>query len=253
MGRSKKDTKAVAEELPQTEEAPQVEEVLLQSEEVGQEETASASEPAAELEVLEEVEDVMLEDCPPEVRLAVTTLSGDIRDAILERLRHEQDTRPWNERSETEQRNTINRIDSMAQNLVREACMLIAGEGQTTISAKIESVTVKDEIKATVTVPRHDNNRFALVDAQGARVLMVVVQPELHIAERAPVRVTPDQPDLIEQTEQTEVTGKSDHPVEDESSVEPVLETEPASDLVIGGMPQGPVNGSGHPIEQTAI
>ena len=41
--------------------------------------------------------------------LATETLTGDIRDFILDRLRHEQDRRPWHQRSETEQRDTVHR------------------------------------------------------------------------------------------------------------------------------------------------
>ena len=45
------------------------------------------------------------------VELAAETLTGDLRDFILDRLRHEQAKKPWNERSEGEQTETIREVE----------------------------------------------------------------------------------------------------------------------------------------------
>lgn len=128
--------------------------------------------------------------------LAADTLTGDIRDFILDRLRHEQSKRPWHERSESDQRQTVHDVEAVVQRLVRTAVDLIAGHGRRAIRAHLEQVTIKDGIKAVLTMPPSSEERHKLYDAQGFDVLVVVADPEEFTGERAPVAISPDQPTL---------------------------------------------------------
>lgn len=129
--------------------------------------------------------------------LAAETLTGDLRDFILDRLRHEQSKRPWHERSEADQRDTVHQVETAVRRAVTAAVEIIAAGGKRTIKATLESVTIKDGIKATLTMSKHDENRHNLADAQGSAVLIVVADPEDFTGERAEVEIRPDQSELI--------------------------------------------------------
>lgn len=137
----------------------------------------------------EEPDDTTLE-------LAAETLTGDLRDFILDRLRHEQNKRPWHERSEAEQRDTVHQVETAVRHAVTRAVEIIAAGGLRTIKATIEQVTVKDGIKATLTMSKFDENRHNLIDATGSTVLLVVADPEDFTGERAEVEIKPDNPGL---------------------------------------------------------
>src|SRR5579872_783717 len=77
------------------------------------------------------------------ISLATTTLTGDLRDFILDRLRHEQNKRPWHERSEAEQRDTVHAVEAAVSRAVRQGVEIIAAGGLKTIKATIDQVTIK--------------------------------------------------------------------------------------------------------------
>lgn len=126
--------------------------------------------------------------------IAAETLTGDLRDLVLDTLRYEQDKRPWNFRSEADQRETASRIERAAHDWARKAVELLAAGGKRTIRATIEQVVVKDGIKAVLTMSKFDELRHNLIDAQGSAVLIVVADSEAFEGERAPVDIKPDQP-----------------------------------------------------------
>jgi hypothetical protein len=130
------------------------------------------------------------------VAMAVDTLTGDLRDFVLETLRFEQSKRPWHERSEADQRDTVHRVDARVRLAITQAVDLIAGHGRTAIQAHIEKAKVKDGIKATLTCGRSDKFRHMLLDAVGSRVMIVIADPSEFDGERAPAAITPDQGDL---------------------------------------------------------
>lgn len=54
-------------------------------------------------------------------------------------------------------------------------------------------ITVKDGIKAVLTMSKNDPNRHGLMDAQGKSVLIAIADAEDHMGDVAAVRGTPDQ------------------------------------------------------------
>jgi hypothetical protein len=75
-------------------------------------------------------------------------------------------------------------------------CSRLAANGRRTIPATLESITVKDGIKAALTMSKFEERRHELIDCQGARVLIVVADPEEYEGERKPAPITPDQPEM---------------------------------------------------------
>lgn len=125
--------------------------------------------------------------------LAAETMTGDIRDFVLDLLRHEQSKRPWHERSEADQRDTVHRVEARVRDVIGTAVEMMASHGRTTIKAHIEKAEVKDGIKAVVTCGRSDRYRHQLLDAVGSRVMIVIADPDVFDGEREPAPITPDQ------------------------------------------------------------
>lgn len=152
--------------------------------------TKDAAEAAAPLEE-DDVSEVT-------IQVAVKTLTGDIRDFILDRLRHEQDKRPWHLRSEAEQRDTVHKVESAVHEIVTKGVEIIAAGGRRTIRATLDQVTVKDGIVGKIVMMKSDPLRHQLADSVGSQILIVVADPDEFTGERAPAKITPDQGDLEE-------------------------------------------------------
>lgn len=129
--------------------------------------------------------------------IAIETLTGDLRDFILDRLKHEQNKQPWHMRSEAEQRDTVHAVEAATRSVVTRAIEMIATRGLRTMKATLEQVVVKDGIKAVLIMSKHDAGRYQLMDAAGAKVLISVADPDEFTGERAPVAINPDQGTLL--------------------------------------------------------
>ena len=130
-------------------------------------------------------------------RFQLDTLAGDIRDWMLERLRWEQDKRPWTERSEDEQQNTIDEAFAHSKLIVSRAVRMIAADKRDPISARVKDVKADgDKIQASVIIDKTDPDRHALFDAAGSSVFMMVIDPEDYEGEREPHPINPDQGEL---------------------------------------------------------
>lgn len=130
------------------------------------------------------------------IAFAKETLTGDLRDFILQRLRYEQSKLPWNKRSETEQLETVHQVEAAVRTAVGNAVELIASHGRAVIRATIETVTIKDGIKATLSMSKFDENRHMLADAQGGTVLLVLADADEFVGEQGAVEIIPDQPTM---------------------------------------------------------
>lgn len=136
---------------------------------------------------------------PDTEALVAETLSGDVRDFLVDRIKNLP--KVWAEMTQEEQRDIIYDAVEASNHLVRQAVALIAKDGRPTITAQCESVTVKDGIKAVLTLSKHDELRHALTDSQGQSVLIVVVDAENYIGARGDLKpdAKPSEPELSDQ------------------------------------------------------
>lgn len=129
-----------------------------------------------------------------EVDLAVDTLRGDLRDAMLDRFKNTK--RPWAAMTEKEQAEVANAFDSAARHLVTRATQIIAAGGRQTIVATVDSITVKDGIKVVAKVPMNEESLLQLGLAQGHAILIVAASSEKFDGESNPPEIDPDQQDF---------------------------------------------------------
>lgn len=132
----------------------------------------------------------------PVAEFAAATLTGDIRDAILDWRKAMG--KPWAACNEDEQSDEIHRARDIAEQMVQKACTIIASQGKKAMQGTLESVSVKDGIKAVIKLSKTDEQRHNLIDSQGHLISMVFADSEPFKGERAPAEPTPDQGSLID-------------------------------------------------------
>jgi len=102
---------------------------------------------------------------------AVNTLTGDLRDAMLQRIMHLQ--KPWAQMTEEEQGDQIAGVSAAA------VCS----------SANVKA----DGIEVKLTISRSAEERHVLLDAVGSPVFITPAEVAEFIGERAPAKPTPNQ------------------------------------------------------------
>lgn len=148
------------------------------------------------------------DDADP-LRLAATTLSGDMRDFVLNLLDVHRSKDPMSRRPEAEQKKIIAEVTARCREMVEEACRIIAVQGGATLTGTLEKVDVKGALKATITMSKTDPSRYKLIDAQGGDVLVALVDSRRFMGERAPTTIVPDQTDIEDYAR--EVNEANDH------------------------------------------
>jgi hypothetical protein len=123
------------------------------------------------------------------VVLARETMVGDLRDNILEILKHNHDALPWNMRGVDKQHEIIDNVTRRAEAIVERAVDILASDGRRVMTGKLESVAVKDGFVAKVKLSKDDPLRHALVDATGHKVVIVVAATDDYSGARGDVRI----------------------------------------------------------------
>lgn len=137
----------------------------------------------------------MTNETVPAVHMAADTMHGDLMQLVVDELKAAQDV--WQKLTEGEQADAIDRIRSRTAEAVTQCVEMIAMRGFTSIRAKVDSVTVKDGIKAVLTLSQHDNARHALFDSQGASVYLVLADPDQFAGGTETIKPDPDQGALV--------------------------------------------------------
>lgn len=125
------------------------------------------------------------------VHIAADTMLGDLMGVVLDELKAAPDV--WQKLGEVEQDDAIDRIRRQCAAAVEDCVRIIATQGFSRIRAKVDAITVKDGIKATLTLAQHDPARHELVDAQGSSVFIVLADVEQFSGGVAAIHAEPDQ------------------------------------------------------------
>ncbi|MGP9826861.1 DNA translocase FtsK [Ectopseudomonas khazarica] len=160
--------------------------------------TTPEAQPAQQIaehvvESLEQAEDL---PAPTPVQMASETLGRDLMQVLLQEIRALPDV--WPKLNEKKQAAVIERIRSSVERSATVAVKLIAAGGNPTISGILESVAIKEGIKATFKVSQFDPMRHELIDSQGKVCLLVVANAADHLGGTDEVKPDPDQADLLD-------------------------------------------------------
>ncbi|MEO7917718.1 MAG: hypothetical protein ABIR16_08755 [Dokdonella sp.] len=127
--------------------------------------------------------------------IAAETMLGDLVSLVLDEIRAAPDV--WPRLGQQEQDDVIDRVKRRCGEAVEDCVRIIATQGFSRIRATVESVAIKDGIKAVVTLSKHDPNRHELADAQGSSVYLVLADPEQFSGGTAGIKGDPDQGALL--------------------------------------------------------
>ena len=125
------------------------------------------------------------------VSLAAETLGRDILQVLLQEVRVLPDV--WPKLTEKKQADVIDRLRSTVERTVKHAVKLISAGERPAIGGILESVAIKEGIKATFKVSQFDPLRHDLIDRAGKVCMLVVADAEEYLQGMDTVVPDPDQ------------------------------------------------------------
>lgn len=142
--------------------------------------------------------------------LALETLRGDIRDAMLSRIRHMKTS--WSLCTEAEQAEIVNGLELAAKNLVRGVVRELSAHEFPHAVVTLGEVKIGGSkgIEAKITCQNIEVNRNTLGDHVGQMVQVVMIDSENFMGEREPAEVQPDQSDMFGGQPEGEGEGADD-------------------------------------------
>lgn len=131
------------------------------------------------------------------IKLARETMTGDLRDCLLDFLKHEKNPLPWTMQTETQQQEAIDKVSKAVNHAVEKAVAIIAADGKTVIRGTLVKIQIKDGIQLQINTSKQDPMRHSLVDGQGSAILLVLADKSAYEGERKAAKPDPNQRVLI--------------------------------------------------------
>lgn len=167
----------------------------LPADEAPAENDADTHVPAEEEDTAESVIASRIGVIAEEAELDPRTLSGDLRDTMLDIFRTR--SKPYSAMQEDEQRQVSMMLGQAAQDLVKKAVHVIRMQGDGSFYAKLDSYTEKGGIKISMTAQADLDTVIALHNASQKMVTIRVADPDVFIGQRGDPPIDPDQADLV--------------------------------------------------------
>ena len=129
--------------------------------------------------------------------LQLDTLRGDIRDAMLNRIRHMKTS--WALCNEAEQAEIVNGLELAAKNLVRGVVRQLTAHEFPHAVVTLGEVKIGGTkgIEAKITCPNIELNRNVLGDHVGEMVQIVMIDSDKFMGEKSEAEIQPDQSDMF--------------------------------------------------------
>ena len=112
--------------------------------------------------------------------MTAETVGHDLLSALLDEIKLLPDV--WGILAKAEQDEIIYRLSARVRYNVGMAVELVAGAGQKCVKGKLEQITIKDGVKAVLTFNEHCEHMMEFYASTGHRVLVVMSDPESHMA-----------------------------------------------------------------------
>ncbi|SDI54891.1 cell division protein FtsK [Pseudomonas panipatensis] len=160
--------------------------------------------------IAEDIVDQISEDQPTPSIVSITaeTLGRDLLQVLLQEVRVLPDV--WPKLSEKRQADVIDRLRSTVDRAVKHAVKLISAGERPAIDGILESVAIKEGIKATFKVSQFNPLRHDLIDRTGKVCMLVVADAAQYLEGMEEVQPDPDQNEL-------ELNG-GDHDMQEEGA-----------------------------------
>lgn len=135
-------------------------------------------------------------DDAPDFDPELGTLMGDMRDAMLSRIRTLQ--KPWAQMTEAEQIDCANGVELAARDMIRKTVRLVNKHEWPHAVVKLCEIKIggTNGIDIKMTCPNIAVNREVLGDHVNTEVMVVMADSETFMAARNPVEIDKDQPEM---------------------------------------------------------
>jgi hypothetical protein len=141
-----------------------------------------------------EIDEVETDETAQISEIAVDNMLGDVSEQLIA-LFKDMD-QGWDDTSESEQASIIRRTKYITECMIDDIVQLVAGAGMDTVICTLEQITVKNEVKITLTAPRHHNNVTTLSDLVHSSVVLVDASAAKFLGDKSPSQPEPDQREL---------------------------------------------------------
>lgn len=133
----------------------------------------------------------------PEPELKLDTLMGDIRDAMLSRIKTMKTS--WPLCTEAEQCEIVNGLELAARNLVRGVVREMTAHKFPHAVVTLGEIKIKGEkgIEGKITCTNIEHNRTVLGEHVSQMVQIVMVDSDVFMGQRNDPDIQPDQPDMF--------------------------------------------------------
>lgn len=126
---------------------------------------------------------------------ATDRLAATLVEKCIDELRDLQ--QPWSKTPEAEQTVIIARVTEAVRRGVKEAALAIAARGNKAVICNLFSVTFKDGVRATITMPPGSDMRHELADRATQDVCLVFADPQDFMSGLDEIAADKDQPPLL--------------------------------------------------------
>lgn len=126
---------------------------------------------------------------PPPIEFAAKTLTGDLRDLLLDELRQLRE--PWHKLSERQQEIIAERVYGRSVEAVAELVNVIGARSFPFVDALVEEIRFKEkgcDLKLALSGMSREN-RHAVVDARGTRIMLVIADSLYFHGARGPAKI----------------------------------------------------------------
>lgn len=121
------------------------------------------------------------------------TMLGDLMQFITDKLK--QLPKPWQELTESEQKDYIGNVEFEAEHVIRSLVRIISANNFESTGAVVESVTFKNGVKGVLQL-RKGEAAHSLAEHEGQAVTIVFADPEDFLSSEGKPKADKDQPDL---------------------------------------------------------
>lgn len=123
--------------------------------------------------------------------MAADTMLHALMSITLDELKLGMD--PWQKLSQDDQDEVIERVGTRVREAVQAVIHLISSHGFVRIAAKLDSIQVKDGMRAVLSIRGEAQARHDLVDAQGGVVTIVLADASAFVEAPHGHKADPDQ------------------------------------------------------------
>jgi GTP:adenosylcobinamide-phosphate guanylyltransferase len=135
--------------------------------------------------------------------IAADSLGHDLLDLLVHEV---EQTVTWKGMTEMQIQTVIDRLRARVQKLVTEALAILLKGEYPNCKAVLESVAIKDGIKAVLKIGRTEHHLIELAEHVGTPVVLVMADPGKYLEHIEKVRAARDQRDLFDASGNLKVT-----------------------------------------------